>query len=84
MTTPPAPRALWAGLALLCSACAAPGDRTITAYGGLYSDNALLEEILPLREIKFEESQLTALAYAEPFHRFWEDKGQWEWEVQAV
>ncbi len=70
------------GVSLLAS-CAAPGERSLTVYGGAYSDNALVEEILPLREIKFEEAYLGVAAYAEPLHRFWGGEAQWEWEVQA-
>jgi len=70
------------GASFLAS-CAAPGERSLTLYGGAYSDNALIEEILPLREIKFEDAHLGVVAYTEPFHRFWEGKARWEWEVQA-
>ncbi len=70
--------------ACLLLACAGPRDRALTVYAGAYSDNSLPEEILPLREIQLEESSLVAVAYAEPFHRFWDDHGRWEWEVQGA
>lgn len=73
---------LSAGLWL--SSCAAPGERAVTTYVGVYSMNSLPEEILPLRSIQFEDSHLVTLAYAEPFHKFWDEGGAWEWEVQGV
>jgi len=71
------------GLALITS-CAGPGQRAVTSYVGVYSDNSLPEEILPLKKIQFEDSYLIAVAYDEVFHSFWDDHGRWEWEVQGV
>jgi len=56
----------------------------LTAYVGVYTDNSLPEEILPLQSIQLEDSNLVALAYAETFHEFWQEHGAWEWEVQGA
>ncbi len=81
---PPRATRLACAALLAVSACAAPGQRALTGYVGAYTDNSLPEEILPLRKIQLEDSNLVALAYAEPFHSFWDDHGRWEWEVQGV
>ena len=77
------PACVWLAAGLFVS-CADPGEHALTSYVGTYSMNSLPEEILPLRSIQLEDSHLVALTYSEPFHRFWEQAGAWEWEVQAV
>jgi len=75
---------------LLCIGCRGPDvdttlpKRAITAYVGKYSDNMLVEELLVSDNITFDDSYLAALAYSQTFHRFWESRGQWEWEGQVA
>ncbi|MFT7671122.1 MAG: hypothetical protein ACI8X5_003838 [Planctomycetota bacterium] len=68
----------------LQAACAAPGHRAVTGYIGAYTDNSLPEEILPLKSVQLEPSQIFTVAYAEVFHEFSQEHGRWEWETQVA
>ena len=58
-------------------------DYALTIYRGKYSDNALVDEILILKHIKYEDSYLLAMALSKPFS--WPSNiRQWEFEAQIV
>lgn len=78
--------AVRSGCALALSALAScQGDkRALTLYAGRYTDASLPNDIALLRPVHFESSELAALAYAQRFHRFAGEGGQWEWEGQVA
>jgi hypothetical protein len=77
-------------VSLLLGGCnTAPGvdvtlpKRAVTTYVGRYSDNSLPDQILISGKLAFASSEMTAVAYSQTFHRFW-DSAQWEWEAQVA
>ncbi|MDH3636207.1 MAG: hypothetical protein OES20_16030 [Gammaproteobacteria bacterium] len=70
-------------LLVLCSACASPGDRGLTLYHGRYTDNGLVDEILILQSVHYEDSWITVAAYSEVISKPSPDR-RWETEGQVV
>lgn len=70
-------------LLLLTTACASPGDRAVTLYGGRYTDNSLPEEIIILKPIHYEDSWIAVGAYSEVFSKP-TDSRHWAYEGHVV
>lgn len=76
----------WLLLSLLCillSSPAAASEYFLTIYKGRYTDDDLLNDILILKDIKFENSYLWSVALAKTVHRPADDRS-WEMEGQIV
>lgn len=73
--------AMIAALLAGAAGCAQPG-RSVTVYGGVYSDARLLEEILPARRFDLRDSGLVAVAYTQPV--LVRERMQWELEGQIA
>lgn len=82
---------------IICGQSIAAGDYALTVYRGEYTDNGLADEILLLKNIKFEDSYLIAVALSKEFDwptdtRHWEFEGQLvkhfkaqkHWEINAL
>jgi hypothetical protein len=67
----------------LFAACAAPGDRAVTVYGGKLVNAKLAEEILPAQDLHTVDSYLVAVAPSMVFARP-SERVQWELEAQVV
>jgi len=69
---------LFSALALTFAACASPGDRGLTVYGGQYLDNSLPNDLLVLQDFDPVDSYLAAVAYSQVLGR----KESYRWEVE--
>ena len=63
-----------------CQAEGTGGGRYLAASVGQYSDSSLVEEILPLRKIQFEDAWLASIAYGRVIGR---PSGRRQWELEG-